>query len=788
MCTALISLLFVATSCGELEQLTTEKALERLTVATSKVYDARGNVIANLHGEINRDSTKLDQVPKHVRDAAVAIEDERFWDHQGVDARSIIRAAVRNTRSDESGSIQGGSTISQQLAKNLYFTCSRSDPDCVDPRPARTVTRKIAEARVSWQLERQYSKSEILEMYLNTIYFGRGRYGVETAARSYFGKSTGDLTVAEGAFLMGLIHEPARYEWTESDPPERRDERVARGRNRRDHVIDRMHKLKMISADRADAAKDAPLAVRPPDQPRWQHPYFVDLALRQLGVFDTSPMDPRYDFLGVDAEERSANVYRRGLRIYTTLDPDAQEAAEKAIEGVLPEDISKMFASLVSIEPRNGYIRALVGGRDYYPDCERSEGPVTPECRIGKLNLALGEFGGGSGRQPGSSFKPIALAAALESGIPLYQTYDGSPFTHPIPFSEAWSVSNYDGAGTGPTTLIEGTKRSVNAVFAHLAIDGLGEGEALKGAARIAETARRLGIGFPTPKQLEARCDENFMKIDKCIPADSVPATSLGAKEISLIDQATAYATFANDGVRMEPTAIARIEDADGRVLYRADPTSTRAIPAASARGVTYALQQVIAGGTGTRAAIDRPAAGKTGTSQSWRDAWFAGYVPQLATAVWVGNPISTATGPESMTPANGYPIRVVGGSYPAMIWHDYMTEAMDGIPVVQFAQPPQILFRGSGAIIQPSPSPSGSSDPFASDVPAGSVPSVIGYGFGEAGSAVRAAGFKANTVRGCDPSGSSELHQVFSQSPEAGTEAPQGSAVTILYQGGGCD
>jgi membrane peptidoglycan carboxypeptidase len=777
--TALITSLLVATSCGKLEPLTTEQALERLTVATSKVLDARGNVIADLHGEINRDISELTRVPKHVRDAAVAIEDERFWRHQGLDLKSITRAAVRNARGDDSGSLQGGSTISQQLAKNLYF-----------PRPARTLARKVAEARVTWQLERQYTKPEILEMYLNTIYFGRGRYGVETAANSYFEKSASELTIGEGAFLMGLIHEPARYEWSESDPDDVRDDRIERGRNRRNHVLERMRVLGMITDEQAEDAKREPLEVEPADQPHWKHPYFVDLALRQLGVFDTSPLDPRFDFLGLDADERSKNVYRRGLRIYTTLDPDAQSAAEAAIKTVLPKDLPKLYAALVSIEPRNGYIRALVGGRDYYPDCEDKKDRSSPNCKIGKLNLALGEYGGGSGRQPGSSFKPIALASALERGVPLYQTYDGSPFEHQIPYSAPWRVSNYDGAGAGHMTLVDGTKRSVNAVFAHLAIDGLGDGDPLLGASRLAETARRLGISFPTPAQVEARCGEDFMKVDSCIPADSVPATSLGAKEISVIDQASAYATFANDGVRVEPTAIARIEDADGRVLYRARPGRTRAIPAATARGVTYALRQVITGGTGTRAAIDRPAAGKTGTSQNWRDAWFAGYVPQLATAVWVGNPISTAAGPESMTPANGYPIRVVGGSYPAMVWHDFMTDAMAGIPVVQFAEPPQILFRGTGAVIQPSPSPgsSASPDPDETLEPSGTVPSVTGMGFGQARNRLQAAGFDANTTRGCDPSGNAELHEVYAQSPEAGAEAPQGSAVTVFYHGGGCD
>jgi penicillin-binding protein 1A len=785
-----VVLCILATGCGRLESLSTEEALDRLTVATSKVYDAKGNVIANLHGEINRDITELTQIPKHVRDAVIAVEDERFWQHQGLDLRSIVRAATTNFRG-ESGT-QGGSTISQQLAKNLYFGCLSDLQECEgDRQPVKSIARKLAEARVTWQLERQYTKQEILEMYLNTIYLGRGRYGVETAAATYFGKSVSDLSLAEGAFLAGLIHEPARYEWSPSDPRERRETRAAHARARRNHVIDRMVKTGAISPARAATAKGAKLEVLPTGESRWKHPYFVDLVLRQLGVLRnnrTQALDPRFDFLGTTARERSKNVYLGGLRIFTTLDPRAQDGAEEAV-GLLPDGLDRLSVALAAIEPSTGYVRALIGGRDYYPDCEKKADQKTDLCRLAKLNLALGSYGGGSGRQAGSAFKPFVLTAALQRGIPLYARYPSDPFTYPIENSAPWKVDNYDGAGGGNLTLIDGTARSVNAVFARLEVEGVGDGDAFDGSARVAETARRMGISFPTEEQLKDRCGKNYLKVDACIPADRVPAIALGAKEVDPYDMASAYSALANDGTRVEPTAIVRIEDADGRTLYDADPARVRVVPPGVARGVTHALQQVFARGTGTAARLDRPAAGKTGTSQGWRDAWLAGYTPNLAAVVWVGNPCpAPCTGIESMVPSNGYPRRITGGSYPAQIWHAFMSEALAKVPPRDFRPPPAALFRG-GTLAPASPDPSASPDgsPDASAA-AGAVPSVIGRSFGDAASTLRQAGYEPEGERGCDPSGDSELHEVFAQSPDGGAEAPQGSTVTYVYEAGDCD
>ncbi|HYZ91384.1 MAG TPA: transglycosylase domain-containing protein [Actinomycetota bacterium] len=785
MKTRRISLLTIAlvlaftTACGQLEPLSTREALERLSVATSKVYDARGNVIANLHGEINRDIASIEEIPRHVRDAVVAIEDVRFWQHQGLDLRSITRAAFANVRTGpDAPRLQGGSTLTQQLAKNLYF-----------PRPERTIARKVAEAQVTWQLERQYTKQQILEMYLNTIYLGRGLYGFETAARSYFGKAASELTLPEAAFLAGLIHEPGRYTWAADDPPERIRERREAATARRNTVIARMRRLDMIGDGQMRDATASSLDVRPVGERQWKHPYFVDLVLRQLGVLrsQSAGLDPRFDFLGGTFDERSRNVYRGGLRIYTALDPRAQAGAEKAVATVLPKDLDRLSAALVAIEPRTGYIRALVGGRDYYPDCPPSTNgsaqTASPACSLGKVNLALGSYGGGSGRQPGSSFKPFVLAAALERGISLHQPYASDPFSYEYT-GGVWKVSNYDGAGGGAMTVVDGTARSVNAVFARLEIDGVGEGDGIKGASYVAGVARRLGVEFPTRRELQVRCGDGYLKTNACLAADDTPAIALGAKEVAPINIASAYAAFANDGIRVEPTAIVRITDAKGRVLYRADPRELRAIPSGVARGITHALRQVVQRGTGTRASLDRPVAGKTGTSQQWRDAWFDGYVPQLAAAVWVGNPCPPPCAEiESMTPANGYPYRIVGGTLPAMIWRTFMTEALKGVPVRDFAPPPSVLFTGS-AVAAPSPSPDvGDAGEFD-----GFVPDVIGDKNTRAETELRRAGYGSRSVQGCDRSGNYDAREVFAQDPAPGSAAEPGTIVTIVYQSRECE
>jgi len=401
---------------------------------------------------------------------------------------------------------------------------------------------------------------------------------------------------------------------------------------------------------------------------------------------------------------------------------------------------------------------------------------VPQACRLSRVNLALGDEGGGSGRQPGSSFKPFVLTAALERGIPLAQTFPSDEFTYSYQ-GGVWNVHNYEGEGGGNRDLVDATAHSINAVFARLEINGVGDGDGLAGAQRVATVARRMGVGLPTPDQLRDRCGALYLRTDACLPADDTPAIALGAKEVSPYEMASAYATFANDGVRVEPTAIVRITDPQGRVLYQAHPEQRRVIPAGVARAATLVMKTVIQRGTGTAAAIDRPAAGKTGTSQGWRDAWFDGFVPQLAAVVWVGNPIPIpGVGVESMTPDNGYPFKVVGGTLPAQIWHTFMSKALDGIRVRDFAAPPAVFFEPLNA--GPSASPAGA--------PA-VVPDVVDRSLVFARAELETAGFTVAAIRQCDPNGTAGSGDVWQQNPEGGETGPQSSTVTVWYAGDGC-
>lgn len=663
------------------------KGADLLSSSTSKLLAADGSLMANLHGEINRDPVPLSEIPFALRKAVIAIEDRRFHRHGGIDLRGTARALMNTVR----GVRQGGSTITQQLVKNVYF----------HGRP-RNVFTKVSEAVAALGLERVSSKDRILESYLNTTYFGRGSYGVQAAARSYFHKDVSKLTLGESAFLAGLIHMPARYDFAATDAPDVQDARRKAAIARRNIVLHIMSDIGFISAPDARNAKASSIDIQPPADRKWRYPYYVDAVLRELGVLRNrggERPDKRFDLLGSTYVERAQAVYRDGLRIYTALDPRIQDNAERALRAQLPPGVMpKASAALVSMEPRNGFVQALIGGRDYYPKGCDDPNSAVPGCRNAKVNLALGSLAGGSGRQPGSSFKPIVLAAALEEGLSLKQTLNGSPFTYRYDRNDKWKVENYEGSAGGTMSIVDATKRSVNAAYARLEIQFLGDGKGTAGSAKVARMARRLGFNLPTPKELKSRCGDDFNTFGSCSPADNIPAIALGAKEVSPLEMAGAYSTFANDGVYTRPTLITKITDAEGKVLYRAKPERRRAVSAKTARGVSYVLQEVVKGGTGRAASMaDRPVAGKTGTSQMWRDAWFAGYVPQLTTVTWIGNPhlVNGPRGPtvESMIPSNGYPKKVTGGSYPTLIWHSAMRPTLDGLPTATFAEPPPSIF-----------------------------------------------------------------------------------------------
>ena len=566
----------------------------------SQVYDRNGNLIDVLHDEQDRIVVPLSSMPKVLQDAVLAAEDQRFYQHHGIDDRGILRAVIANLV--EGQTVQGGSTITQQLVRNAY-------PDLRD----RSLIRKVKEASLASQLENRMSKQQILEAYLNRVYFGSGYYGVEAASRGYFGKHAADLSVAQAATLAGIIREP-----------ERANPRTAaqRATQRRDTVLQQMVKLNMLSPEQAATADGTPMRVKPPQDNGENYPWFMDALKRQLLA------DPR---LGDTVAERNRQLYQGGLRIDTTLDPTMQQQAEQAAANWRPA--SGPDVAIVSIDPRTGAVRALVGGRDFNQR---------------KYNLAVQ-----AQRQAGSSFKPFVLAAALNDGISPDSRWESSGFSGTV-CGRPWSVSNYEGGGSGRITLREATARSVNGVYARVM--------AQLCPAKVVSMAERLGVSVMASQAQE-------------------PSIALGTANVTPLEMASAYATFADMGVYHQPVLFTRISH-HGKTLFESSSKGERRIPPDLAYEVTNVLKGVVQGGTGTAAQLDRPVAGKTGTTSDYRDAWFVGYTPQLSTAVWMGNP----TQEQPMTDVGG--IRVTGGSYPARIWHDFMAAALAGRPSLDWRRP----------------------------------------------------------------------------------------------------
>ena len=613
----------------------------RIESRPSVVVDAAGNRIAEFRAFELTVPLEPEDVPTVLEDAVVAAEDRRFWEHNGVDPMSLIRAAIVNY---ESGEIeQGGSTITQQYVKNTYT------------QGERDISRKLREALIATRLEREMSKEEILFRYLDTVYFGDGAYGVGAAAESYFRKPVSELTISESALLAGAIAAPSRY-----GPRVNAD--VAE--QRRLLVLDAMREEEMITEAEYQAARaeriwyapfgeppgPAPVVQPPPSPQQPTYPYFVDYVRRSL-----------------EANLGENLLYRGGLTIETTIDPRMQAEAEAAVAERLDGTAPPLEMSLVSVEPSTGFVRALVGGRDF---------------QASQVNLALG---GSTGMQPGSSFKPFVLASALEHGVEPEERYP-APSALSFPgCAGTCTISNYDGDDRGRITLRNATEQSVNTVYAQL-VDEVGPGA-------VAELAHRVGVS----------------RID---PAGEYGVSlALGSYEVSPLDMAAGYATFANHGVRRTATPIVRITDPEGRVLEdNSAPGGEQVVDPAVADTVTDVLSGVIASGTGTSADIGRPAAGKTGTAQDYRAAWFVGYTPQLSTAVWMG--YSDAARPLVGIRGVG---QVTGGSHPAQVWARYMRAAHANLEVLGFTPP--------GPLPDPDAAPAAPQAPAAPPPPPAPVP-----------------------------------------------------------------
>jgi penicillin-binding protein 1A len=576
---------------------------------TTTVYAADGSVLTEWHAGEDRVLVSYDDMPTHLVNAIVAIEDRRFWIHNGVDVRAVVRAVGADIEAGDV--VQGGSTITQQYIKNTLVG------DEV------TVQRKATEMGLALRLEQTLSKTEIFERYANTVFFGENAYGVAAAARRYFGKDVADLTLAESTLLAGVISQP-----TALDPYDNPVGALAR----REVVLDELVSLGWVDRLEADQAALTPLELVPRGSAdEMRYPYFTDEVRRRL--LDNPA-------LGATPEDRFETLTRGGLHVYTTLDPRVQQAAEDAVFSVIPS--AGPSGALVAMDPRNGNVLAVVGGRDFYDTTDP----------IAQFNLATqGE------RQAGSAFKPFALAAALEAGVSIDSTWPGGRRAVVDGLNGSWQVANHEDAFYPGLTLREATVFSVNVPYAYL-VD-------LIGPQRVIDAANAAGIASEL---------------------DAVPSIVLGTQDVTVLDMAEGYTTFANQGIHVDPVFVTRIEDSDGNTIYDYMPTFTRVFSSEVAADVTGALTEAVRRGTGQQAKIGRPVAGKTGTTEGNHDAWFVGYTPELVAAVWVG----FAEGNVAMVaPHTEYSI--TGGTWPARIWSRFAISALEGVAYAHLDDPSDV-------------------------------------------------------------------------------------------------
>jgi penicillin-binding protein 1A len=576
--------------------------------ANTFVYAADGSLLGSIPAERNREPVDADAMSVWMRKATIAVEDRRFFEHGGVDVEGIARAAVTDLKAGRI--VEGGSTITQQLVRNLYISNER------------TVQRKLKEACLATKLDRAWTKHRILTTYLNQVYYGNQAYGIEAAAQTYFSKSAAKLTLSESALLAGLTQAPSVY-----DPFTAATRAIAR----RAVVLRSMLETGVLTRKRHAKAVSSKLRLRPGRLYRdIREPYFFGYVRDRL-----------------IEEYGAAQVRSGGMKVFTTIKPRYQRLAEEAIRNTMTEPTDPA-AALISISPRTGAIRAMAA---IIPNRPKNEFNLLSQAR----------------RQPGSTFKTFVLAAAVEDGIDPDSTYYVSaPFTYrPHPAGNCddgswWCVHTYANDYYGWSSIRSATIRSDNAVYAQLTLDVTPE--------RVAQVARRMGVRSPLD-----------------VKGAFVPAMGLGSVAVSPLDLASSYATLAAGGIYAEPMAIRRVVLPNGREDKDAGwgrPKRRRAISEGSAAVVTRILEQNMQSGTGTRAAFGRPAAGKTGTNEEHKDAWFAGYTPDLATTVWIG--YTRAEIP--MESVHG--IAVSGGSFPAEIWRLFMEPALENVEPTPFAEP----------------------------------------------------------------------------------------------------
>ena len=583
---------------------------------------SNGNEIGRV-GTQNRQIVPLAKIPLNVRYAVLAAEDKNFYSNKAFSVTGIVRAVLNNLRG---GSLQGGSTITQQYAKTAFLT------------PSRTIERKIRELVIAIKLENQLSKDQIFESYLNTIYFGRGSYGVMTASQQYFNRNVDQLSNSQAAVIASILRSPGLY-----DPvfKEGNAERLA---NRFEYVKNNMINEGWLNE--ADAAKMNLPTVAPratSGQLSGPKGHVIEAIQKELAK------------LGFSQDQLLVG----GLVIKTTLDQRAQQSAVDAVNKFYPSKApADLRIGLAAIRPGTGEVLALYGGRDYL---ERQLNDATQSIT-----------------QAGSTFKPFAIVAALEQGIPLTSMWNGDS---PQTFDDAgkpYQVFNYGNEGWGQVDLNFATKHSINTIFVPLGIK--------VGPTNVVDVARRAGI-------------------PESVAMMPTPSIVLGTSSPHVIDVANAYATFAAQGIKAKPYLVAQVLGSNKGVLYEATPQTQEVFSKDVMADLTYALKGTITGGTGAAAlALGRPAAGKTGTSQSNASAWFSAYTPQIAASVafFRDNATQSLNGIGGMT-------SVTGGSFPARIWTQFMKGALKGQPVMDFPAPSNVgglepVVMTSGGVQKPKP------------------------------------------------------------------------------------
>ncbi|HVS45821.1 MAG TPA: PBP1A family penicillin-binding protein [Verrucomicrobiae bacterium] len=568
--------------------------------SATRIFARDGTLLASVYKE-NRIWVPIAKIPKLVRQAVIDNEDHNFYTHHGVDFVGIARAALADLAHQP---IQGGSTITQQLARKLFLNDSFS------------ISRKIQEALLAMEIERYYTKDEILERYLNMVYLGSGAYGVDAAAHAYFGTRLNNLTIGQAAMIAGVIAAPSDYSPYVN---------LNLARDRQRHVLDRMVESGDITSAQADAAYARPLRLsgeRPAGLQGYSDPYFTTYVIAQL-------------------QQQFGNqaVQEGGLQVDTTVDPHleqiAQEAVDWGVRAALSEGINAHEGALVSLRPSTGEIVAMIGGTKF--------------SLTNQFNRAWQAH-----RQPGSSFKAYVYTAAIDGGMPPSTLLDDTPVEYPMGDGTMWAPTDDDGRFMGQITMRQALALSRNVVAVKIADE--------IGIDRVMNYAQNMGIRSP----LEANL-----------------SLALGSSVVTVLDQASGYQTLADQGIHIDPTALRLVKDSIGNVVLDAQyPQQTEVVSAGTAYLVTSMLEDVITAGTGTNANIGRPAAGKTGTTSAFRDAWFVGYTPDLVTAVWVGNDDYSRM------------YESYGGNIPARIWARYMKAALSKTPPHDFPFPADEVTR----------------------------------------------------------------------------------------------